>query len=49
MLTTTPNCVEQLHVCMRDTFQVNFFDELTIAQEYLLPKQLEWCVEHGTQ
>lgn len=43
---TRPNCVEVLHVCVRDKFQVNFFDKLTWQQELVLPVQIQWCVDH---
>lgn len=39
-------CVEQMHVCMRDNFQVQFFDTLTWQQELVLPAQIEWCDFH---
>lgn len=39
-------CVEQMHVCMRDNFQVQFFDTLTWQQELVLPAQIEWCDLH---
>lgn len=39
-------CVEQIHICMRDNFQVQFFDTLTWQQEIVLPAQIEWCDLH---
>lgn len=39
-------CVEQMHVCMRDKFEINFFDDLTWQQELVLPAQIEWCDLH---
>lgn len=38
-------CVETMHVCMRDNFSVNFYDDLTWQQELVLPVQVEWCEE----
>ena len=42
-LDSDPKCVEKLHVCVRDTFEINFFDELTEAQEAILPYQIKYC------
>jgi hypothetical protein len=47
MVTVDQNCVERLHVCMRDNFQVNFYDDLTWQRELVLPVQLQWCQENG--
>ena len=38
-----PTCVEQIHICVRDVFQINFWDELTPEQEIKLPYQIEYC------
>ena len=40
---TSPTCVEELHVCMRDDFQVNFWDELSPEEEKELPWKLRYC------
>ena len=47
MLASSPDCVETLHVCMRDEFKINFFDELTWQEELVLPVQIEWCVDNA--
>lgn len=39
----TPSCPEQMHVCMRDTFQINFWDELDQSKKDVLPLQLAYC------
>jgi hypothetical protein len=46
MLSTDPKCVETLFVCMRDNFEINFYDDLSWQQELVLPTQLKWCVDH---
>lgn len=38
-----PTCVEDMHVCMRDVFAVNFWDELSPEEEIKLPYQIEYC------
>lgn len=38
-----PTCVEEMHVCMRDTFAVNFWDELDRPAKAILPWQLVYC------
>ena len=38
---TSPTCVEELHVCMRDDFQVNFWDELSPEEEKELRQEEE--------
>lgn len=38
-------CVEKMHVCMRENFNLNFYDELTWQQELVLPVQIKWCEE----
>lgn len=43
MLTADQKCVETLHVCMRDTFEINFYDTLTKEEEQFLPLQLKYC------
>lgn len=43
MMSADPNCVEKLHVCMRDTFEVNFWDELDRPAKAILPWQLVYC------
>lgn len=43
MLTASPTCVREMHVCMRDTFEVNFWDEFTTEEELRLPYQLQYC------
>ena len=43
MYTASTTCVEDLHICVRDTFQINFWDELTPEQEIQLPYMLQYC------
>jgi len=43
MLTADPKCSETLHVCVRDTFKINFFDTLTEKQEHALPFMVNYC------
>lgn len=38
-----PTCVVDLHVCMRDVFEVNFWDELDRPAKAILPWQLVYC------
>lgn len=45
MLSSDQKCVEKLHVCVRDNFNINFYDDLTWQQELVLPVQIEWCKE----
>ena len=47
MQASSPDCVETLHVCMRDEFKINFFDELAWQEELVLPVQIEWCVDNA--
>jgi len=39
----SPSCVEKMHVCMRDVFEVNFWDELDRPEKAILPFQLTYC------
>ena len=43
MMSADPKCVETMHVCMRDTFNVNFWDELDRPAKAILPWQLVYC------
>jgi hypothetical protein len=36
-------CVEQMHVCVRDVFEINFWDELTPDEESKLPLMIQYC------
>lgn len=45
MASNVDKCVEKMHVCMRDNFQVNFYDQQSWQQELVLPVQIEWCEE----
>lgn len=43
MVTSDPTCIERLHVCVRDTFEINFFDTLSKDQEATLPYMVQYC------
>lgn len=43
MYSTNPTCIETIHVCMRDTFEINFWDTLSPEEEIRLPYQIEYC------
>lgn len=42
---TNPKCVEEMHVCIRDNFSINFYDDLTWQQRLVLPVQINFCKE----
>ena len=41
--TIDPKCVEKIHVCVRENFELNWFDDLTWQEELVLPVQINWC------
>lgn len=41
--TSNSKCIEEMHVCMRDYFSINFYDKTTWREELVMPVQIQWC------
>lgn len=46
MMQSSDKCVERLHVCVRENFGLEWFEELTWQEELVVPVYVEWCDEH---
>jgi predicted thioesterase len=43
MFYDSQTCVQDLHYCVRDNFQVEWFEELTKNEELLTPLMIQFC------
>lgn len=37
-------CIQDLHWCIRDNYNVQWFDEIRKQDEILLPKMIDYCL-----